>query len=241
MPAVSPGPSTAGRALTAIGAVFFLAALVIAARAFVGTFGLSSEPWSFGRGVRALAIDASLFTIFAIHHSVFARRFAREWVAALVSADLERSVYVLVASMLLVGVVGLWQPVPGQAWAVEGWPALAMRLLQLGGVCVTLAAARQLGLGRLSGLVPDDPNSPLRPLRSTGLYGFVRHPIYFAWLLMVWPEPAMTASRLTFAVLSTVYLAVAVPLEERSIRDRYGSAYDAYRRQVRWRMLPGVY
>ena len=78
-------------------------------------------------------------------------------------------------------------------------------------------------------------------LRHDSLYGLVRHPIYFAWLLMVWPAPVMTGSRLTFAALTTLYLVVAIPLEERSLRKAFGPAYDHYRRRVRWRMLPGVY
>jgi protein-S-isoprenylcysteine O-methyltransferase Ste14 len=50
----------------------------------------------------------------------------------------------------------------------------------------------------------------------------------------------MTTGRLAFAAISTVYLVVAVPFEERSLRRRYAS-YAAYARQVRWRIIPGVY
>ena len=58
---------------------------------------------------------------------------------------------------------------------------------------------------------------------------------------MVWGVPVMSVGRLTFAAVSTIYLLVAIPFEERSLRDRFGAAYDAYARGVRWRVLPGMY
>jgi methanethiol S-methyltransferase len=79
------------------------------------------------------------------------------------------------------------------------------------------------------------------PLVARGGYGFVRHPIYLGWMLMVWGAPVMSLSRLTFASVSTLYLLLAIPFEERSLRARFGAAYDAYVRAVRWRVLPGVY
>ena len=79
------------------------------------------------------------------------------------------------------------------------------------------------------------------PLETPGLYGFVRHPFYFAWLLIVFGTPHMTMTRLTFAVMSTAYLAFAIPFEERGLIDVFGDEYRRYQRQVRWRMIPGVY
>jgi protein-S-isoprenylcysteine O-methyltransferase Ste14 len=69
----------------------------------------------------------------------------------------------------------------------------------------------------------------------------VRHPIYLGWILMVAAPPSMTAGRLLFALLSIGYLVVAVPLEERDLEREFGEAYRAYKAQVRWRMVPGVY
>jgi protein-S-isoprenylcysteine O-methyltransferase Ste14 len=69
----------------------------------------------------------------------------------------------------------------------------------------------------------------------------VRHPLYFAWLLFVFATPHMTFTRLEFAVLSSAYLALAIPLEERALINAFGESYLTYQRKVRWRMLPGVY
>ena len=75
----------------------------------------------------------------------------------------------------------------------------------------------------------------------TGVYRLVRHPLYFAWALMVFGAPTMTATRATFAVISTLYLALAIPWEERSLVDVFGSDYEQYRQRVRWRMIPFLY
>jgi protein-S-isoprenylcysteine O-methyltransferase Ste14 len=69
----------------------------------------------------------------------------------------------------------------------------------------------------------------------------VRHPLYFAWVLLVFGAPAMTMTRLSFAVISTAYLAIAIPFEERSLIETFGADYASYQKQVRWRMLPGIY
>jgi protein-S-isoprenylcysteine O-methyltransferase Ste14 len=241
MPAVSPARRILVGLITASGAALFAWALASTLLAYSGRFGQSPGEWSFARGLQAATADALAFLVFAVHHSVFARKKVREWVASVVTADLERSVYVWTASLLLLGVVWWWQPVPGVAWAASGPLAGLLVAIQCSGVVVTLIAAAEVGLLRLSGLRPDDRQDTLPPLKSTGLYGFVRHPIYFAWVLMVWPTPLMTGSRLTFAILTTAYLVVAVPFEERSLRQTFGRAYDDYRARVRWRMLPGLY
>jgi protein-S-isoprenylcysteine O-methyltransferase Ste14 len=74
-----------------------------------------------------------------------------------------------------------------------------------------------------------------------GPYTWVRHPIYLGWVLLVFGAPAMTTGRLCFATVSTLYLIVAIPLEERSLTGEFGAAYARYRRQVRWRLIPGVW
>ena len=79
------------------------------------------------------------------------------------------------------------------------------------------------------------------PLVTNGLYAVVRHPLYFAWMLLVFAAPHITMTRLTFAVLSTSYLAIAIPFEERSLIRVFGVDYREYQRRVRWRMIPGVY
>jgi protein-S-isoprenylcysteine O-methyltransferase Ste14 len=107
----------------------------------------------------------------------------------------------------------------------------------------TVLAARRLGTLRLAGVTqvieqPGDAASGALYVR--GLYGLVRHPIYTAWVVMVWCTPHMNGTRLLFAAISTFYLAVAVPFEERDLRRAFPE-YVGYSARVRWRMLPFLY
>jgi methanethiol S-methyltransferase len=229
-------------AVTTLGALAFAASLVATMVVYMRQFGEPQPPWSPAAGFSAVATNLFWFSLFAWHHSVFARPHVKAYVTRVLTPVLERSVYVWIASVLLGLVLWQWAPVPGLAWQVGGVAAALLMGLQLGGVALTLGASRQLGVLQLAGLRPAAarPSAPL-VLERTGLYGFVRHPIYFAWILMVWPSPQMTGSRLTFAILTTVYLAIAVRFEERSLSEQFGDAYRDYQRTVRWRMLPGVY
>ncbi len=206
----------------------------------------------------AVLVNVLLFGLFALHHSLLARTHAKAWLTRLVPASLERSTYVLIASLLFLLVVAAWQPVPGLLYRVEGWPAWLLRGVQAAGIGWTLLAAKAIDPFELSGLrqafagtaaeapradppISRNIDGPDDIFTSTGLYGFVRHPIYFGWMLMVWPTPVMTSGRLTFAAITTAYLVLAIPWEERALIARHGAFYQQYRDRVRWRLLPGIY
>jgi protein-S-isoprenylcysteine O-methyltransferase Ste14 len=78
-------------------------------------------------------------------------------------------------------------------------------------------------------------------LKIVGPFRVVRHPIYLGWMLLVFATPTMTAGRLVFAVISSLYLILAIPWEESSLVVGHGDRYREYQRQVRWRVLPGVW
>lgn len=85
------------------------------------------------------------------------------------------------------------------------------------------------GLAQLrSGWSPDNKE----PMRLSGLYCLVRHPIYFFSLPLVWLSPVLTINRLTIAILFTLYFYFGAKHEETSLRDEFGPDYDAYRQQV---------
>lgn len=190
----------------------------------------------------AVAINVALFSAFALHHSLLARGPAKAWLRRVCPGDLERTVYVWTASVLFVLTCALWQPVAGVAWHVTGPPTWLLWGGQLAGVGLTIWSAATLGIWELAGVpLPSRKTRPAAPLKSTGVYGLVRHPIYFAWVLLVWSVPVMNGTRLSFAVISTLYLMVAVPFEERALVTTFGPDYVRYQQQVRWRMLPFVY
>jgi methanethiol S-methyltransferase len=231
-----------GRVLAWLGGAVFVVALLYFAYAYVIRFGtpvaLRGAPADV---VRRVLFDIGLFTVFALHHSVMARSRAKQWIQRYVPPPLERSLYVWLASGLFLLTCAAWQAIPGTVWSLPdrwhaaGWAAQAF------GVWLTVDATRAIdalelaGVRQVSGRQFDDT------LQARGAYRWVRHPIYLGWILFTFGAPLMTATRFTFACVSAAYILIAIPLEERSLVSSFGDAYADYQRQVRWRVVPGVY
>jgi len=230
------------RAIAIGGGVAFVGSLLYFVASYGWRFDTPAEP--SGGTAAAILVDLGLFTIFAFHHSAFARSGLKAWIGRTVSPSLERSVYVWLASALFAATCAWWQPVPGVAWQVTGATARVFQCLQLLGATLCVIAARRLDVLELAGVrqaFAASPSTETPELDTGGPYAFVRHPVYFGWLLLVWLAPAMNGTRLVFAAVSTFYLVVAIPFEERDLRRAFGGAYEAYRQRVRWRMVPFVY
>jgi protein-S-isoprenylcysteine O-methyltransferase Ste14 len=245
----------AGRVFALIGALLFAAALSYFLYTYAFTFGERQQATAVGP---AIAWDTVLFTLFALHHSLFARTRVRTAVARTVPAELERSVYVWIASLLFIAVCRFWRPVAGVAWSMApplGWLMYGM---MAAGVFLSVKSAGVIDIWDLAGVrqvsIPNSqrptPNAQtLEPkevqggpeFKTTGPYGLVRHPIYLGWFLMVFGVPLMTSTRLMFALVSCAYLLVAIPLEERTLRRTTDGRYDEYIRLVRWKLVPGIY
>lgn len=227
------------------GLVFFAAALLYFVYNYTIVF---SREVSGGVSTRAIVFDVGLFTVFALHHSVFARDGIRNAVTRLVGT-LERSAYVWLASALFVAICAGWRPIAGAAWRTDE-PVVVwiLRAGQAAGVWFTLRSAAMIDIGHLSGVAQVSDGTPAegraaQPIefKTHGPYGWVRHPIYTGWFLLVFSVPVMTMTRLVFAVSSSLYLLIAIPLEERSLRQSSAGSYDAYMRKVRWKLLPHVF
>jgi methanethiol S-methyltransferase len=190
----------------------------------------------------ALLLNFTLFTVFALHHSAFAREPVRARVARLVPPRLERSFYVWLASLLFIAVCAWWQPVAGVFWEV-GTPTLVLLwALQLFGGWLTLRSAIIIDVRTLAGLRQQEPGAVAETeFKTDGPYGWVRHPIYSGWFLLVFAASPMTGTRLFFAAISSAYLLLAIPFEERSLRATTKGSYERYMRQVPWKLLPGIY
>jgi protein-S-isoprenylcysteine O-methyltransferase Ste14 len=240
--AVRDAPGLVARLFSWAGALLFFVSLACFLFSYLLTYGMAA---SGTPDAAAVTWNVMLFTIFALHHSVFARTGIREWVARTFPAHLERSIYVWIASILFLVVCAWWQPIAGVLWEVRGAAAWPLWLLQAAGVWLTLKSAAILNVRDLAGIAPAGSpvpaSSALIEYRTTGPYGWVRHPIYAGWFLMVLPTPRMTMTRLVFAVVSCVYLLLAIPLEEGTMRRGPDGAYERYMRQVRWKLIPGVY
>lgn len=223
-----------------MGGVLFAASLGYFVYSYA-SYGRPAGRWT-SDSWRTVVPNVLLFSLFALHHSVFARTGVKAAIGARVSPALERAIYVWIASLLFALTLWAWSPVPGVAWRVTGAWAWLLALGCLAGIVLTGLATAALNPLGLAGIrqaygqpVADDA------LSTRGVYGIVRHPIYLGWVLMVWCLPAMTGTRLVFAAISTLYLVLAIPLEERAMRRTLGPAYETYARTVRWRMIPWIY
>ena len=224
------------------GAALFATSLLYFLFSYSVTFG---EIASGRIDASAIGIDVALFSVFALHHSVFARNRVRAFVRALVTDQLERSVYVWVASLMLIAVCYGWRMVPGVLWQVPTPWSWALIAVQLSAVWLTLRSAVVIDALDLAGLrqVLEPKAQSLEPameFKTDGPYGWVRHPIYAGWILLVFGVGTMTMTRFVFAAISTVYLLVAIPLEERTIRTN-AAVYEDYMRRVPWKLIPRVY
>lgn len=186
-----------------------------------------------------IAWNVTLFSVFALHHSVFARERVRAIVAGVVPPALERSFYVWVASVLLMAVCAAWQPVGGVAWDIAGPARWGMVALQVAGIWLTIQSAAIIDVFSLAGVREERPAAV--EFKTSGPYGWVRHPIYTGWFLIVFGVGTMTMTQLVFALISSVYVLIAIPFEERSLRSTTGDAYIRYTGRVAWKLFPRLY
>jgi len=214
--------------------------------AFVGGFAVPSRldgPLQTSLP-EALAIDCALLTIFAVQHSVMARKWFKERWTQVVPWAIERSTYVLCASLALLLLFWQWRPIGIQIWSVENAAAgTVLWTLFAAGWVTVLTVTFLINHFDLFGLrqvwLPLIGRPYVRVSFRTPLpYRFVRHPLYFGFLLAFWMTPRMTLAHFVFAFATTAYIVLAIQFEERDLVSEHGAAYEEYRRTVPM-LLPG--
>ena len=222
-----------------LGGALFVASLAYCAYSFIVPWSHPSPATPETATWFSVSWNATLLSVFALHHSLLARERAKQLIAEHVPPQLIRSVYVWTASALLILVCAWWRPIGGELYRVTGAGAWGFGAVQACGLWLTAMAVRGLDPLELAGIHPLSEEAGA--LQVTGPYGIVRHPLYLGWVLMVFGAAHMTGDRLAFAVITTLYLVVAVPWEERSLGRTFGDDYARYQRAVRWRIVPFIY
>jgi methanethiol S-methyltransferase len=208
--------------------------------AFVGGFGIPNalDGPSNGHVGSAILIDGLLLMIFAFQHSIMARPWFKERWTRWVPWAVERSTYVLCASAALLLLIWHWRPIGIGIWRIED--SLARDLvwsLFVAGWLIVLAATFMINHFDLFGLrqvwlpLMGKPYTPVN-FRTPLPYRWIRHPLYFGFLVAFWMAPTMTVSHLLFALATTAYILVAIQLEERDLLKEHGTSYAEYRRSV---------
>jgi protein-S-isoprenylcysteine O-methyltransferase Ste14 len=218
--------------------IFFVTFLY--AICFIGNFGVPTTldgPASGPLGL-SFAIDVGLLTLFAVQHSVMARKWFKEWWTRIVPKPIERSTYVLFSSLALILLFALWRPLGGVIWSIED-PTLrlVLRGLFAFGWFLVLISTFLINHFVLFGLrqvwlyLLGRPYETLR-FRTPGPYRLVRHPLYVGWLFAFWMTPVMTLAHLLFSIATTAYILLAIQFEERDLVREHGDTYKDYRQSV---------
>jgi protein-S-isoprenylcysteine O-methyltransferase Ste14 len=220
--------------------VVFLAAFLYAI-AFVGDF---LAPKTINTGAEydtmsSVLVNLALMSLFALQHSIMARPAFKRWWTRVIPKSIERSTYVLLASLILFLLYWQWRPMTSVVWEVQNETGIMVinALFILGWLVVLLSTFMinhfdLFGLRQVYHYVKSIEPRPTE-FKLTMFYRIVRHPIMLGFIITFWATPVMTAGHLLFASVTTVYIYVAVAfLEERDLIKMFGEEYREYRRNV---------
>jgi protein-S-isoprenylcysteine O-methyltransferase Ste14 len=193
----------------------------------------------------ALAIDVALILAFGLQHSVMARTGFKAWLHRQLPPAAERSVYVLLASLMLMLLFWQWRPIPALLWSATSTTAVALAwTVFAAGFGLVLLSTFLIDHFDLFGLKQvwrqfvDKPQAS-HAFVTPFVYKLVRHPLYLGFILAFWSGPSMSVGHLLFAGVMTAYILVAIQLEERDLVKQLGNRYAIYREQVPM-LVPGL-
>jgi methanethiol S-methyltransferase len=186
----------------------------------------------------AIVVNLILLSLFAVQHSVMARKSFKHWWTRFIPRSFERSTYVLCASLTLLLLFWQWRPMPAIIWNIQE-PDLAMMIATVSfvGWVIVFTSTFMINHFELFGLHQVANNlagreMPAPVFRTPFFYRFARHPIYLGFIIAFWAAPVMSAGHLLFAAVTTAYILVGIKLEEHGLIDMFGDQYRQYRERV---------
>jgi len=186
----------------------------------------------------AMAINIGLILLFGLSHSIMARPGFKAWWTSFVPKSVERTTYVLVATLVMILLLWQWRPMTDVIWQANAtWLQGSIWTLYLVGIVLLFASTFVIDHFDLFGLrqvVLNLLKKPYVPLnfKVTFFYKFVRHPLYVGWFLIFWATPMMTFGHLLLAIGMSAYILIAIRYEERDMVGYFGETYKAYQSKV---------
>ena len=187
----------------------------------------------------ALLINIGLVCLFAIPHSIMARKSFKNFITRFLPRPIERSTYVLTAGVLLSILVIYWEPMGGEIWSVTPNTTLfyiLYSLFFLGWIVLFISTflINHFDLFGLRQTYLELKNKPYTALnfKVYSFYKYVRHPLYFGGILGIWATPKMTVTHFVFAILLTSYFIIGTLFEERDLMKEFGDKYREYKKKT---------
>ena len=197
--------------------------------------------------IAGLGLNALLSLAFFIQHSVMLRRSFRRWLAKFIRAENHGALFTIASGVVLLILVVFWQKSAYVLATPQGIIRWLMRAVFILAILGFYWGFRALGSFDAFGLSPilnnlrgKDP--PPMPFIVRGPYRWVRHPLYFFSLLLIWSCPDLSLDRLLYNVLWSTWIIVGSVFEERDLVADFGEPYRNYQRKVPmlipWRIRP---
>jgi len=186
----------------------------------------------------AVSVNVSLLLLFAVQHNVMARPWFKDWWTRFVPRPIERSTYVAAASLILLFLYWQWRPMPEVVWHIDSATGRGVLwALYFAGWAIVLYSSFVIDHFELFGLRQVwlylwGREHMTAPFSERALYRWVRHPLMLGFIIAFWAAPTMSQGRLLFAVVTTLWILIAIQIEERDLVDCIGEPYQSYRKRT---------
>jgi protein-S-isoprenylcysteine O-methyltransferase Ste14 len=186
---------------------------------------------------QVLIWNGFLSILFFIQHSGMIRAAFRIWLSSAIPNHYHPAIYAIVSGIVLTFVVLLWQTSQTVIFRIQGPLQVLPRVISLLAIAGFIWGVQALGTFDAFGRIPIVVHLRGKQLRPPdfvlrGPYLWVRHPLYFFMLVLIWSTPNMTSDRLLFNVLWTFWIVLASYLEEKDVVADFGERYRDYQKTV---------